>query len=56
MVTYEDFKLRVPDLIKKHYENLGRVVDVSIMKVRKTNGVELDGLVISRKDNFSNTK
>lgn len=54
MVKYEDFKLRVSDLVKKHYENLGRVVDVSIMKVRKTNGVELDGLVISRRDGFSN--
>lgn len=54
MVTYEDFKLRIADLVKKHYENFGRVVDVSIMKVRKTNGVELDGLVISRRDGFSN--
>lgn len=54
MVTYEDFKLRVSDLVRKHYENMGRSVDVSLMKVRKTNGVELDGLVISRRDRVSN--
>lgn len=54
MVTYEDFKAKVVKMVETYYSRNCQNVEVGLTRVRKVNGLSLDGIVITLNEEGNN--